>query len=210
MARRKGVVYTTHHLIPVSRGGGNERENKVLVPHDLRVAWRSVFGERLPEECLALLFTVWFEPGAVGRIQYSRGNGMIDVDPEISFYCCTTGRREAFKLLFPKPDEVREVLQLWLHRWVPARYFTALSVTIQGVEEDLPLPEPFPDLWFLLPWSGQTRRTLRAFSMRLKKRAKRFRFGNKRNPRIIFEQRRLKQQALEEQLREIELVDDLV
>jgi hypothetical protein len=46
---------TIHHLVPTSRGGGNNQENKKLIPRLRHDAWHLLFKNLKPEEVIEVV-----------------------------------------------------------------------------------------------------------------------------------------------------------
>ena len=52
---RKGYRKQTHHIIPRSRGGGNELENRIIVNGEKHRLYHMLFENKTPEEIIDYL-----------------------------------------------------------------------------------------------------------------------------------------------------------
>lgn len=57
-----------HHIIPSSRGGSNDKSNKVRINMDLHQRYHSLFSNRTPEEVLDFLVE-YFWGGDISFVQ---------------------------------------------------------------------------------------------------------------------------------------------
>ena len=65
MSRTKGVngasSRSRHHILPKSRGGGNEKANIKITTKKQHLAYNTLFGSNaLPEEAVMILIEEWF------------------------------------------------------------------------------------------------------------------------------------------------------
>lgn len=105
---KKGKPFPeNHHIIPSSRGGGNETKNILVdIPSDLHWAWHRVFGNLTPMEILTTLARVFFKGRRFRQYKYSidRQAGKSSLPPKMS------------------PDEIILALerQVFPKDWVPS------------------------------------------------------------------------------------------
>ena len=56
------TVKTCHHVTPTSRGGSDDRENKLWIPGNKHEAYHLLFGNATPEEAIEILANQWTTP----------------------------------------------------------------------------------------------------------------------------------------------------
>jgi len=116
----------------MTRGGPDEEWNIRFVPRWQHKLWHTLFGILLPEEIIRqMLFYLPLTPSDVlTLVMYSRHQMALTKEHGVPMNGKGTFRRNLRRVL--GCHGTIDILVAWLHRWVPAGYFTSATILYQG------------------------------------------------------------------------------
>lgn len=78
-SRRRRGRHTTHHLLPTSRGGGNDPQNLRRIPDEVHRAWHYIFRNMVPEEVIQEVIDNWTPDGYFDEVTLKKGLRLLKV-----------------------------------------------------------------------------------------------------------------------------------